>query len=42
MDETQGQFKGIRGFLWLAAGLLPLAAAMGSAVYIFVHLLKYL
>ena len=42
LTETQGQFKGIQGFLWLAAGLLLLAAAMGSAIYIVVHLLNYL
>jgi hypothetical protein len=42
MSETQGQFKGIRGFLWLAVGLLLLAAAIGSAIYIVAHLLKYL
>jgi hypothetical protein len=41
MAET-GQFKGIRGFLWLTAGLLLLAAALGSAIYIVAHLLKYL
>jgi hypothetical protein len=42
MSETQGQFKGIRGFLWLAVGFLLLAAAIGSAIYIVVHLLNYL
>ena len=42
MSETQGQFKGIRGFLWLAVGLLLLAAAIGSAIYIVAHLLNYL
>jgi len=40
MSETEGQFKGIRGFLWLAAGFLLLAAALGSAIYIVVHLLS--
>ncbi len=39
MSETEGQFKGIRGFLWLAVGVLLLAAAAGSAIYIVVHLL---
>ena len=39
MSETEGQFKGIRGFLWLAVGFLLLAAAVGSAIYIVVHLL---
>ena len=42
MSETEGQFKGIRGFLWRAVGLLLLAAAIGSAIYIVVHLLDYL
>ena len=42
MSETEGQFEGIRGFLWLAVGLLLLAAALGSAIYIVAHLLKYL
>jgi len=42
MDETQGQFKSIRGFFWLAVGFLLLAAAIGSAIYIVAHLLKYL
>ena len=41
MYETQGQFKGIRGFLWLAVGFLLLAAAIGSVAYIVAHLLKY-
>jgi hypothetical protein len=40
MSETEGQFKGIRGFLWLAVGFLLLAAATGSALYIVVHLLR--
>ncbi len=38
MFETESQFKGIRGFLWLALGFLLLAAAVGSAIYIVVHL----
>ena len=42
MYETENQFEGIRGFLWLAVGLLLLAAAIGSAIYIVGHLLKYL
>jgi hypothetical protein len=42
MSETQGQLKGIRGFLWLAVGLLLLAATIGSAIYIVAHLLNYL
>jgi hypothetical protein len=40
--ESESQFKGIRGFLWLAVGFLLLAAALGSATYIGVHLLKCL
>ena len=40
MSETEAQLKGIRGFLWLAVGFLLLAAAIGSAVYIIVQLLK--
>ena len=42
MSETEGQFKGIRGFLWLAVGVLLLASAVGSAIYILVHLFNYL
>ena len=42
MAESESQFKGIRGLLWLAVGFLLLAAAMGSAIYIVVHLLKCL
>lgn len=38
MAETEYQLKGIRGFLWLSFGLLLLAAGIGSAVYIVVHL----
>jgi hypothetical protein len=34
------QFKGFRGFLWRAVGFLLMAAAIGSATYIIVHLLK--
>ena len=41
MSETQSPFKGIRGFLWLAVGFLLLAAAVGSTLYIVVHLLNY-
>ena len=40
--ESESQFKGIRGFLWLAVGFLLLAAAIGSAIYIVAHLLKCL
>jgi len=42
MSGTQGQFEGLRGFLRLAVGLLLLAAAMGSAIYIVVHFLSRL
>ena len=42
MSETEGQFNGIRGFLWLAVGFSLLAAATGSAIYFVVHLLNYL
>jgi hypothetical protein len=42
VSESESQFKGIRGFLWLAAGFLLLAAAVGSAIYIVVRLLKCL
>ncbi len=41
MSETEGQFKGFRGILWMAVGILLLAAAIGSAIYIVVHLLNY-
>jgi hypothetical protein len=40
MSESEGQFKGIRGFRGLAVGFLLLAAAMVSAIYIVAHLLK--
>ena len=40
MSETQNQFNGIRRFLWLVVGFLLLAAALGSAVYIVVHIFK--
>jgi hypothetical protein len=42
MSGTHDQPKGIRGFLWLAVGFLLLAAALGSAIYIILHLLSYL
>jgi hypothetical protein len=42
MNETESQFKGIRGFLWLAVGSLLLAAALGSAIYLLARLLDYL
>ena len=38
MAETEYQIKGIRGFLCLSFGLLLLAAGIGSAVCIVVHL----
>jgi hypothetical protein len=40
MSETASQFKGIRGSLWLAVGILLLAAAIGSGIYIVVNLLN--
>jgi hypothetical protein len=42
MAETESQFKGIRGFLRLAIGVLLLAVALGCAIYIVVSLLDYL
>jgi hypothetical protein len=42
MSEPQNQFKGLRGFLWLAIGYFLLAAAVGSAIYIVAHLLNQL
>ena len=42
MSQIEGQFKGISVFLWLAVGLWLLAGAMGTAIYIAVHLLNYL
>ncbi len=42
MAESESQFKGISGFLWLAVGFLLLAAAIGSALYVVVYLLKCL
>jgi hypothetical protein len=38
MSETEGKFKGIRGFLWLAVGFILLALALGSLIYLVVHL----
>ena len=42
MAETERQFKGIRWFLRLAIGLLLLAVALGSAIYLLGRLLDYL
>ena len=42
MSNTENHFKGIRSFLRLAIGFLLLAVALGCAIYIVVHLLKYL
>ena len=42
MSETESQFKGIRGFLWLAVGFLLLTAVIRSAIYIVVHLFNFL
>ena len=38
MSETKGKLKGIRGFLWLAAGFVLLVLALGSLIYLVVHL----
>lgn len=38
MAETQGQFKGIRGFLWVAAGILLTVLALGSVIYLIMRL----
>lgn len=37
MSETEGQFKGIRGFLWVALGYLLLVVALASLIYLVVH-----
>jgi hypothetical protein len=42
MSEAGSQLNGARGFLRLAIGFLLLAAALGRAIYIVAHLLKYL
>ncbi len=42
MSEAESQFEGFRRFLWLAVGILLLAAALGSAIYIVVHILHSL
>ncbi|MHB8655553.1 MAG: hypothetical protein ACYDA9_16915 [Terriglobia bacterium] len=42
MSGTQGQFEGLRGFVRLAVAFLLLAAAVGSAIYIVIHLLSRL
>jgi hypothetical protein len=42
VSESESLFKGIRGFLRLTVGFLLLAAAIGSAIYIIVHLLNHL
>jgi len=42
MSETQNQFEGLRGSLWLAIGFLLLAAALGSAGYIIAHVFTLL
>jgi len=41
MAETESRFKDIRGSLWLAVGFLLVAVAIGSAIYIAVHLLNH-
>jgi len=40
MSKTGGQFKGVRGFLWLAMGILLLVVISGSLVYLIGHLFK--
>jgi len=42
MSESQNEFNGIRRFLWLAVGLVLMAAILGSAVYIIAHVLRRL
>jgi hypothetical protein len=42
MAETESQFKGIRWLLRLSIGVLLLAAALGSAIYLLARLLDYL
>ena len=42
MAETERKSKGIRWFLRLAIGLLLLAVALGSAIYLLGRLLDYL
>jgi hypothetical protein len=39
MTQTEGLFKGTRGFLRLAVGLLLLLTALASGVYILARLL---
>jgi len=34
MPETDGQFKGIRGYLWLALGFLLILIALGCLIYL--------
>jgi uncharacterized membrane protein len=41
MAETESRFKDNCGFLWLAVGFLLVAVAIGSAIYIAVHLLNH-
>jgi hypothetical protein len=41
-SETQNQFEGFRGALWLAVGFLLLAAVLGSAAFIVARLLTLL
>jgi len=42
MSERQNEFKGIRGILWLAVGIVLMAAILGSAIYIIAHVVKCL
>jgi hypothetical protein len=41
MTETESLFKGIRGFLLLAVGVLLLAVVLGSAISLLARLLGY-
>jgi len=42
MSGNQNELKGIRRYLWLAVGFVLLAAVLGSAVYIVVHIIARL
>ena len=39
MSKPEGRFKGIRGFFWLAIGLLFLVAGIAILVYLVFHLM---
>ncbi len=40
MSQNQNEFKGIRRFLWLAAGFVLMAVILGSALYIIARIIK--